>query len=157
MDKLVEFLIKKVPYVLAIILGFIAPGNILLLVWDTQLYMEMDVVKLLILSFGITYTAFIPNTVIGMLLYFIHKSYEKNEDISVKVQFLFYFGITIVLTAVEILTYVFFNLCGINQPLSDAVFKFGIGTVIIIIILIGYKLGQIIKSKINEKSNQPSN
>ena len=72
MDKLVKFLTKKVGYVLAVILGFIAPGNVLLFAWDRNLYLEMDVVKLLILSFSISFITFIPNLIASFIIYFIH-------------------------------------------------------------------------------------
>ena len=49
MDKLIEFLTTKVGYVLTIVLGFIAPGNVLIFVWNRNMYLEMDIVKLLIL------------------------------------------------------------------------------------------------------------
>ena len=49
MDKLIEFLTTKVGYVLTIVLGFIAPGNVLIFVWNRNMYLEMDIVILLIL------------------------------------------------------------------------------------------------------------
>lgn len=156
MDRLMDFLIKKAPYVLVIILGFIAPGNVFLFIWNRSLYMEMDVIKLLILSFGITYIAFIPNSVLGILVYFIHKKREKENQFTTKFQFIFYTSFTMILTVIELLTYIFFKLCGSKQTLSSFVIEFGIGIGIAIIILLLYKFSQSMLYK-NKKSNQPSN
>lgn len=163
MDRLIEFLIKKAPYVLAVILGFIAPGNLFLFVWNRSLYVEMDVIKLLILSFGITYIVFIPNTIIFMLLYSIHKKREKEKQMqfTVKFQFVVYSACTMLLTVIELLTYIFYNVCGIQVTLNNLVSYFGIGTAITIVILLFYKFMQWIlykweENKINN-SNQPSN
>lgn len=53
MDELFKFLAEKVNYVAVIILGFIIPGNVLIFVWNQELYFEIDIIRLLILSFGI--------------------------------------------------------------------------------------------------------
>ena len=51
MDELFKFLAEKVNYVAVIILGFIIPGNVLIFVWNQELYFEIDIIRLLILSF----------------------------------------------------------------------------------------------------------
>ena len=154
-EKLSEFLIQKAPYVLVIILGFIAQGNMFIFVYDKSLYMEMDVAKLLILSFGISFITYIPNAIIMFLIYWIQKVREKGY--SLKFQFLFYSISAMLLTDTDLLTYVFFKLCGIQTSISDIVFKFGIGIIIAIAFLLLYKLGQYLYYKKIIKSNQPSN
>ena len=159
-EKLSEFLIQKATYVLVVILGFIAQGNMLVFVYDKSLYMEMDVVKLLILSFGISFITYIPNAIIIFLLYWIQKAREKENEYSLKFQFLFYSISAMVLTDVELLTYIFFKLCGMKTSISDTVFKFGGLIIIAVISLLLYKLGQYChykKAKKNQESNQPSN
>ena len=42
MDRLIEFLTTKVGYVLTVILGFIVPGNVLIFVWNRNMYLEID-------------------------------------------------------------------------------------------------------------------
>lgn len=155
-EKLSEFLIQKAPYVLVIILGFIAQGNMFIFVYDKSLYMEMDVAKLLILSFGISFITYIPNAIIMFLIYWIQKVRDREKEYSLKFQFLFYSISAMVLTDVELLTYVFFKLCGIQTSISDIVFKFGIGAIIVIAFLLLYKLGQYLYYKKIIKSNQPS-
>ena len=59
MDRLIEFLTTKVGYVLTVILGFIVPGNVLIFVWNRNMYLEIDIIKLLILSFSISFVALI--------------------------------------------------------------------------------------------------
>lgn len=45
MDRLIEFLTTKVGYVLTVILGFIVPGNVLIFVWNRNVYLEIDIIK----------------------------------------------------------------------------------------------------------------
>lgn len=61
MDELIKFLTSKIGYTLIGILGFGLPGNLFIFVWNRSLYLDMDIIKLLILSFGIPFMVFIPN------------------------------------------------------------------------------------------------
>lgn len=137
MDKLVEFLTKKVGYVLAVILGFIAPGNVLLFAWDRNLYLEMDVVKLLILSFSISFITFIPNLIASFIIYFIHgrdKVLDNINKAEVKFDLLYYTGIAIVLTISEIAGVVFMAISTENFKLSEYVMALGILLMVSIVI-----------------------
>ena len=137
MDKLVKFLTKKVGYVLAVILGFIAPGNVLLFAWDRNLYLEMDVVKLLILSFSISFITFIPNLIASFIIYFIHgrdKVLDNINKAEVKFDLLYYTGIAIVLTVSEIAGVVFMAISTENFKLSEYVMALGILLMVSIVI-----------------------
>lgn len=61
MDELVKYLTSKIGYTLTFIFGFGLPGNVLIFIWNEKLYLELDMLKLLFLSFGITFMLFIPN------------------------------------------------------------------------------------------------
>lgn len=76
MDKLVEFLTSKIGYVLVAILGFFVPGNVFMFIWNRELYMDMNVIKLIMLSFSIPFITFIPIFII------ITIGYAVNEKIS---------------------------------------------------------------------------
>lgn len=158
MDRLMDFLIKKAPYVLAVILGFIAPGNILLFVWNQSLYMEMDVVKLLVLSFGISYIAFIPNLLIAFIA---SNTLDKKGEINrypIKFQFIFYSISAIGITCIELLLAIFYRLCKIEASLSKIVFELANGTITALGILLIIKFMQWSYHKIKKiiKYDQPS-
>lgn len=55
MEKLVDFLTSKIGYTLTIIAGFIVPGVMLIFIWNRELYMQLDIIKLLLASFGISF------------------------------------------------------------------------------------------------------
>lgn len=80
MDELVKYLTSKIGYTLAAIFGFGIPGNVLIFMWNRELYLEMDIFKLLIISFGIPFMLFIPN-LISVIEFMIIRSYlSKKED-----------------------------------------------------------------------------
>ena len=116
MEKLVEFLTTKLGYVLMIILGFIAPGNVLIFVWNRDIYLAMDVIKLLILSFAVSFIAFIPNLIAVIIIYFIH-GYEKELDTKQKFKFdvLYCIGCTVAINIIEMIGIIFLEICGKNQ------------------------------------------
>lgn len=68
MDKLVEFLTSKIGYVLVAILGFFVPGNVSIFVWNTKLYLEIDFIKLIMLSFGIPCISYIAVFIVIMVI-----------------------------------------------------------------------------------------
>lgn len=74
MDELIKFLTSKIGYTLTAILGFGLPGNLFIFVWNRSLYVELDIVKLLVLSFAISFGLFIPN-----LLIFLSVISAKNQ------------------------------------------------------------------------------
>lgn len=67
MDKLFEFLTAKVNYVVFIILFFLIPGNVLIFVWNKDIYFEVDIVRLLILSVGVAFMVFVPNLMLAVM------------------------------------------------------------------------------------------
>lgn len=140
MDKLIEFLTTKVGYVLTIVLGFIAPGNVLIFVWNRNMYLEMDIVKLLILSFSISFITFIPNLILTIIIYFIHGG-DKELDNKAETKFdvLYYTGSAIVLAVIEIIITIFMAICTDNFQLSVYVMDFGIimtcAAIILLIVL----------------------
>jgi hypothetical protein len=143
MDKLIEFLTTKVGYVLTIVLGFIAPGNVLIFVWNRNMYLEMDIVKLLILSFSISFITFIPNLILTIIIYFIHGG-DKELDNKAETKFdvLYYTGSAIVLAVIEIIITIFMAICTDNFQLSVYVMDFGIimtCAAIILLMVLGIK------------------
>ena len=53
MDELIKYMISKIGYTLTAIIGGALPGSLLIFVWNRKLYMELDLLKLIILSFAI--------------------------------------------------------------------------------------------------------
>ena len=50
MDELIKYMISKIGYTLTAIIGGALPGSLLIFVWNRKLYMELDLLKLIILS-----------------------------------------------------------------------------------------------------------
>ena len=80
MDELVKYLTSKMGYTLAIIFGFGVPGNVLIFMWNRELYLEMDIFKLLIISFGIPFMLFIPNLILVIEMMILRSYFSKKED-----------------------------------------------------------------------------
>ena len=80
MDELVKYLTSKMGYTLAIIFGFGIPGNVLIFMWNRELYLEMDIFKLLIISFGIPFMLFIPNLILVVEVMILRSHFSKKED-----------------------------------------------------------------------------
>lgn len=80
MDELVKYLTSKMGYTLAIIFGFGVPGNVLIFMWNRELYLEMDIFKLLIISFGIPFMLFIPNLILVVEVMILRSHFSKKED-----------------------------------------------------------------------------
>lgn len=68
MDKLVEFLTSKIGYVLVAILGFFVPGNVSIFIWNTKLYLDIDFIKLIMLSFGIPCISYVAVFIVEMAI-----------------------------------------------------------------------------------------
>lgn len=87
MDELFKLLAEKVNYVAIVILGFIVPGNVLIFVWNQDLYFEIDIIRLLVLSFGIAFIVYVPNFILTALFVAVKsiltesdKEQKNNED-----------------------------------------------------------------------------
>ena len=97
----------------------------------------MDVVKLLILSFSISFITFIPNLIASFIIYFIHgrdKVLDNINKAEVKFDLLYYTGIAIVLTVSEIAGVVFMAISTENFKLSEYVMALGILLMVSIVI-----------------------
>ena len=84
MDELVKYLTSKIGYTLAIIFGFGIPGNVLIFMWNRELYLKMDIFKLLIISFGIPFMLFIPNLILMAEIMILKSHFSKKEDKSLE-------------------------------------------------------------------------
>ncbi|MED9966933.1 MAG: hypothetical protein UFJ18_09085 [Blautia sp.] len=81
MSELIKILNDKIGYTLTVILGFLVPGFMFIFIWNRTLFMDMDVIKLLLLSFGISFLVFIPNFLcILNAESFIEKIFKKKYD-----------------------------------------------------------------------------
>lgn len=79
MDELIKFLTSKLGYTLGAILGFGLPGNLFIFVWDRELYLDMNLIKLLILSFAISFVLFIPNILLFVMVIGIIENIRKIQ------------------------------------------------------------------------------
>ena len=61
MDKLVEFLTGKIGYTATVIFGFLLPGMLFIFVWNRQAYFELEIIRLVLLAFCISFAVYICN------------------------------------------------------------------------------------------------
>lgn len=135
MDRLIEFLTTKVGYVLTVILGFIVPGNVLIFVWNRNMYLEIDIIKLLILSFSISFVTLIPNLIAVIAMNFIkgvNKSSNNKEE--TKFDILYNIGFSVGLVVIEMIFVIFMAICTENFQLKTYIMYAGLATTGIIII-----------------------
>lgn len=79
MDELIKFLTSKFGYTIGAILGFGLPGNLFIFVWDREVYLDMNVIKLLILSFAISFVLFVPNILLIVMVIRIIEYIGKKQ------------------------------------------------------------------------------
>lgn len=135
MDRLIEFLTTKVGYVLTVILGFIVPGNVLIFVWNRNMYLEIDIIKLLILSFSISFVTLIPNLIAVIAMNFIkgvNKSSNNKEE--TKFDILYNIGFSVGLVVIEMIFVIFMAICTENFQLKTYIMYAGLAIMGIIII-----------------------
>lgn len=83
MDKIAEFLINKIGYTLSVIIFLFFPGIILVFVWDREMFMSMEIIRLVIFSMGISFLLFTVNLVFTfMILMLEQKTRKKSTDVT---------------------------------------------------------------------------
>lgn len=80
MDKLVEFLTDKIGYTILIVMGFLLPGTLFIFVWNRQIYLEMDIVKLVLLAFAISFMLFAANFICTTIVFSIQEKARQKEE-----------------------------------------------------------------------------
>ena len=150
MDELIKFLTTKIGYTLTIILGFIVPGNMFVFVWNRNLYMEMNIIKLLLLSFGIPFLIFIPCGVFSLLLVHIMEKILKKES-SFSMYIWVTVGLEIFSLSLGMIKKVFNNSYTITDFLKEFVFPLSVDTCVLAIIAVISLIVCKIKKKIKKE------
>lgn len=150
MDELIKFLTTKIGYTLTIILGFIVPGNMFVFVWNRNLYMEMNIIKLLLLSFGISFLIFIPCGVFSLLLVYIMEKILKKES-SFSMYIWVTVGLEIFSLSLGMIKKVFNNSYTITDFLKEFVFPLSVDTCVLAIIAVISLIVCKIKKKIKKE------
>lgn len=150
MDELIKFLTTKIGYTLTIILGFIVPGNMFVFVWNRNLYMEMNIIKLLLLSFGIPFLIFIPCGVFSLLLVYIMEKILKKES-SFSMYIWVTVGLEIFSLSLGMIKKVFNNSYTITDFLKEFVFPLSVDTCVLAIIAVISLIVCKIKKKIKKE------
>lgn len=119
-NELIKFLTSRVGLTATVILGFGIPGNMFIFVWNKEMYMEMNIVKLIFLSFGITFMIFVPNMIIIL-------SSMRLIDIMLKHDFSIElcFAIPITLTFIEMLAAMLAKILNNKYSIKDFVTEIG--------------------------------
>lgn len=136
MEKLIEVLTSNIFGIicsLIVILGFVAPGAMFIFIWNKELFKKMTMGKLVILSFGITNLAFIPNAMIGIMFWTYDKVYETNSLI---INTIAYFILALIFALLEILSCIFLQIVCEDKAkqIKTCVKTYGIATVVCIIL-----------------------
>lgn len=130
MDKLVEFLTSKIGYTIAAILGFIVPGAIFVFTWKRDLYMQLDIIKLLLLSFGISFLLFVPVLIICVNILMLREKIFKARAEVPSIIFL-----PIVMNVLQMMLLITIKVINNEYSMQDFVKEFGVHTFWIIVIL----------------------
>lgn len=80
MDELVKFFTSRIGLITILFLG--CPGLVFVFIWNRDIFMEMDIIKLFIFSFAISFNIFIPSLFGFVIMRAIHttKNLEKESN-----------------------------------------------------------------------------
>ena len=82
MDKLVEFLTSKIGYTVAVIVGFLFPGMLFIFTWNREVYLELGLVRLIILALCIAFAIYIPHfLLVGITCFVQEKAGDREADV----------------------------------------------------------------------------
>jgi hypothetical protein len=160
----VEFNLDKIKSkVIFSIIGFlnaIAPGYILILVYDRKLFLQLDVFKLSILSISITLPMILLNTLFFLLMDATHRLYKGQEErefiTSDNLPLCILYG-----SGSSIVPYYVLIFSLVNYPLSPSVssmiYTLGLSNSITLIIIFAANSGfKYLFIRFNNKKNQNS-
>lgn len=83
MEKLIEFFTNRLGIATSIIGGFILPGCLFIYIFDKEMFLEIDLLKLLILASGICLAVYVIMFILSILyMYISDKSGLKKYDIT---------------------------------------------------------------------------
>lgn len=133
MDELVKYLTSKIGYTLTFILGFGLPGNVLIFIWNEELYLELDILKLILLSFGITFMLFIPNLILIAEICIIAENILKRKIILSEPYMILFVPIS--LTVIEIGIAIACKIVNSDFTMNQC-WKNIIGPIVVIVILV---------------------
>jgi len=97
MDKLVEFLTSKIGYTVAVIVGFLFPGMLFIFIWNREVYLELGLVRLIILALGIAFAIYILHfLLVGFTCFVQEKAGDREADLG------YIIGMPLLITNIEI-------------------------------------------------------
>lgn len=76
MEKLVEFLTNRLGIAVSIIGGFILPGCLFIYVFDKEMFLEIDLLKLLILASGVCLAVYVIMFILSILYICINEKID---------------------------------------------------------------------------------
>lgn len=142
MESLIKILTSNIITItgsIIVILCFIAPGYMFIFIWDREKFMSMKMDKLLMLSFSITWLAFIPNSFIGIIFTF-YDIFKEQENISISI--IVYSIMALLFTVIEILSCIFLQMISKDKikQIKKCILIYGVATFICIIIFLMIKI-----------------
>ena len=144
MEKLVDFLTSKIGYTLTIIAGFIVPGVMFIFIWNRELYMQLDIIKLLLASFGISFFLYIPLLIFSIKITSITEKISKKEGEGMAVLL-----VPVFLTVLEMMLLMTIKIINTDYSMLDFVKEFGVVTFWCVVIISGidFLIGLFVKTK----------
>lgn len=73
MEKLFEFLTQRMGYAIAVILGFLFPGMLFIFIWNRQLFLDMEIIRLIILALSISFMIALSNFIVTSIIFMIRE------------------------------------------------------------------------------------
>ena len=142
MDKFIEYVMDRYKWenILLLILALILPGLVFIFVWNREVFLDMDVIKLLLFSFAMDFMIFIPNLIYATICTELESKYRTDgTDDRDLIPF------AVIITVLTIACAVIYKL--FNPTFSipdfivyDAIFLFGVGLLKVVVEYVRYKM-----------------
>lgn len=130
MEKLVEFLTGKIGYTATVIFGFWFPGMLFIFVWNRQAYFELEIIRLVLLAFCISFAVYICNFFATSIAF---ATQDKADDR--KMDFFDIIGFPLLITNFEIYISLIYKLD--NSKFTVLEFVYIVVPVAIVICVVG--------------------
>lgn len=79
MDKLVEYVTNKIGYTIIAIAGILLPGNLFIFVFNQELYIKLDIIRLILLSLASMVAIFFPVFFLYIIIEALRDKYQHKE------------------------------------------------------------------------------
>lgn len=140
MESLVKFLTGKIGYTIAVILGIFIPGNMFIFVWDRNLYLKLDILKLFVLSFGIP-------IILYMLMILAFSNIERTFDkLNIKYDSETLLFLILIVNDIVMITFIIIKVINPAYSIKDMLID-----ILIILLIIAFVMGFVFRIAVKIK------